>query len=240
MRIHRTLVLGASMALVFGSAAVGEAQSALPSGPVGDPVVKMGSADFNESAILGEIWGQALEADRGPRGTPPAHRPQGGDLGSDADRPDINAMPEYIGFLLETINENAGESSADSVATRQALASRFEPFDISVLGATEGGDVNAFVVTADTAQQYSLTTLSDLAKVAERTHLGPAGELRHPATLRGRAAAVWDRRLDPERHRARRLRWRDRRCARERRRPGGRAVLDPARHLRERLRGARG
>ena len=62
MRKHRTLVLGASLALVMGSAAVGEAQSPLPSGPVGDPVVRMGSAGFNESAVVAEIWAQALEA----------------------------------------------------------------------------------------------------------------------------------------------------------------------------------
>ena len=52
MRIHRTLVLGASLALVLGSAAVGEAQSALPSGPVGDGAIKVGSARFYESALV--------------------------------------------------------------------------------------------------------------------------------------------------------------------------------------------
>ena len=166
MRMHRTLVLGASLALVLGSAAVGEAQSALPSGPVGDPVVKMGSAGFNESAVVAEIWAQALEAGgatvernllTGPRNLTWEALQAGAD---------INAMPEFVGFLLEYINGNAGESGPDTAATVAALAARLAPFDMSVLGATPGGDVNAFVVTADTAQQYALTTLSDLAKVA--------------------------------------------------------------------------
>jgi osmoprotectant transport system substrate-binding protein len=163
MRLHRTLVLGASLALFVGSASVGEAQSPLPSGPVGDPVVKMGSADFNESAVVAEIWAQALEANgvtverklfTGRRDvTWPA-------LQSGAD---VNAMPEFIGFLLEFINQDAGESSADSAATRDALAARLAPFDMSVLGVTPGQDVNAFVVTGATAQQLGLKTLSDLA-----------------------------------------------------------------------------
>lgn len=166
MRIHRTLVLGASLALVIGSAAVGEAQSQLPSGPVGEPVVRMGSANFNESAIVAEMWAQALEAHgvtverrllTGPRDTTWPAMQSGAD---------INTMPEFIGFLLEFINQNAGEASSDSAATRDALAARLVEFDMSVFGPTPGQDVNAFVVTGATAQQYGLATLSDLAAVA--------------------------------------------------------------------------
>jgi osmoprotectant transport system substrate-binding protein len=172
MRMHRTLVLGASLALLLGTAAMGEASSPLPSGPVGQPVVKMGSAGFNESAVVAEIWAQALEAggvtverhlNTGPRDVTWAAMQSGAD---------INAMPEFIGFLLEYINQNAGEASADSAATRTALAARLAPFDMSVLQETPGGDVNAFVVTKATADQYSLASLSDLAKVASQLKWG--------------------------------------------------------------------
>ena len=66
---------------------------------------------------------------------------------------DINIMPEYIGSLLETINNHAGEASGDADATRAALAARLAPLDMSVLGPDSRRDNNAFVVTADTAQQ---------------------------------------------------------------------------------------
>jgi len=79
---------------------------------------------------------------------------------------DINLMPEYIGSLLEKLNNNAGEASGDANATRTALAARLTPLDFSVLAQTPAVDTNAFVVSADTASQYSLTSLSDLAKVA--------------------------------------------------------------------------
>ena len=57
MRMHRTLVLGASLALVLGSAAVGEAQSRTAVRPrrVTARSIKIGSAGFYESAIVAEI-----------------------------------------------------------------------------------------------------------------------------------------------------------------------------------------
>ena len=63
---------------------------------------------------------------------------------------DINIMPEYIGSLLETINDHAGEASGDADAT-SARHSRHgsRRWTMSVLAQTPGVDTNAFVVTAD-------------------------------------------------------------------------------------------
>jgi len=193
MRMHRTLVLGASLLMAFSSAAVGEASSpdvqtaqassapaggtpvtpgALPSGPVGDGVIKIGSLGFYEDALVAEMYAQALEAagltvDRklsiGPRDVTWAAMQAG---------TDINIMPEYIGSLLELVNKSAGEASGDADATSAALAKRLAPFDMSVLAHTPAVDTNAFVVTAATASQYSLKTLSDLAKVADQVKWG--------------------------------------------------------------------
>lgn len=172
MRIHRTLVLGASLALLVGSAAMGEAQSPLPSGPVGDGSIKIGSAGFYESALVAEMYAQAIEAtglsverklNIGPREVTWAAMQAG---------TDINLMPEYIGSLLETINGQAGEASSDADATRAALATRLAGFDMSVFRQTPAVDTNAFVVTKATADQYSLATMSDLAKVADQLAWG--------------------------------------------------------------------
>ena len=172
MRIHRTLVLGASLALVMGSVAVGEAQSPLPSGPVGDGTVKIGSAAFYESALVAEMYAQAMEAagitverklNTGPREVTWAAMQAGSD---------INIMPEYIGSLLEVVNSQAGEASGDADATRAALASRLAAVDMSVFQQTPAVDTNAFVVTQATADQYSLATLSDAAKVADQLSWG--------------------------------------------------------------------
>ena len=187
MRLHRTLVLGASLLMAFSWAAVGEASTpdvqtaqastapaggtpvtpaALPSGPVGDGAIKIGSNAFPESEIMAELYAQSLEAagltvqrklDVGTRDvTWPA-------MLSGAD---INLMPEYIGSLLENkLNNHAGEASGDASATRAALAARLAPLDMSVLAATPGVDTNAFVVTQATADQYHLKSIGDLVAV---------------------------------------------------------------------------
>ncbi|MBX3030563.1 MAG: ABC transporter substrate-binding protein [Chloroflexi bacterium] len=182
--MHRTLVLGASLTLLVGSVAVGEASSpdirtaqastapasstpgALPSGPVGDGIIRIGSAGFYEAVLVAEMYAQAIEGaglsvERklgiGPREVTWAA------MGSGSD---INLMPEYIGSLLETINGNAGEASGDADATREALAARLAAVDMSVFVQTPAVDTNAFVVTAQTAQERGLTTISDLAPIA--------------------------------------------------------------------------
>jgi osmoprotectant transport system substrate-binding protein len=197
MRMHRTLVLGASLLMAISTAAVGEASSpdiqtaqasvapasgapvtsgALPSGPVGDGVIKMGSAGFYESAVVAEIYAQALEAagltvqrklNIGPRKvTWPAL--QAGQ--------DINIMPEYIFSFLAEALAAPDKATPDAAATEANLAAALAPLDFSVLGYTPAVDTNAFVVTADTASRYSLTSISDLAKIAGEIKWGLPAE----------------------------------------------------------------
>jgi osmoprotectant transport system substrate-binding protein len=172
MRIHRTLVLGASLALLVGSAAMGEAQSPLPSGPVGDGVIKMGSAGFYESALVAEMYAQAIEA----AGTPVERHLNTGQRAITWEAiktgADINIMPEYIGsFLREALG--AGDlATGDAQETHDNLAAQLAPLDFSVLGFTPAVDTNAFVVTQATADQYSLASISDLAKVADQLSWG--------------------------------------------------------------------
>lgn len=172
MRRHRTLVLGASLALVMGSAAVGEAQSPLPSGPVGDGVIRMGSSDFYESALVAEMYAQAIEANGWPVERKLTIGPRKVTWAAMQAGSDINIMPEYIGSLLEEINGHAGEASGDADATRAVLAARLADVDMSVFQQTPAVDTNAFVVTRATADQYALATLSDAAKVADQLSWG--------------------------------------------------------------------
>ena len=187
MRLNRTLVLGASLLMAFSSVAVGEASSsdiqtaqasiapasgtpvepgALPSGPVGDGKIKMGSAGFYESAVVAEIYAQALEAagltverklSIGPRDVTWAALQAG---------TDINIMPEYIYSFLAQALQKPDLATTDAAETAANLAAQLAPLDFSVLGYTPAVDTNAFVVTADTAAKYSLSSISDLAKIA--------------------------------------------------------------------------
>ncbi len=115
---------------------------------------------------MAEIYAQALEGNGftverqlqiGPRDTTWPALQDG----------DFDMMPEYIGSLLEFINESAGEASNDAAATADALQVRLDDEDMTALGFTEAVDTNAFVVRQDTADEMSLSQMSDLAAVQD-------------------------------------------------------------------------
>ncbi len=193
MRIHRTLVLGASLLMAFSTAAVGEASSpspdtaqaspgALPSGPVGDGAIKIGANAFSESDVMAELYAQALEAagqtvtrklDIGPREVTWAAMQAG---------KDINIMPEYIGSLLETINNHAGEASGDADATRTALAARLAPLDMSVLARRPAWTPTRSWSRRTRPPSTRSRALERSGEGRRPAHLGPAPRVRRHAT----------------------------------------------------------
>jgi glycine betaine/choline ABC-type transport system substrate-binding protein len=64
------------------------------------------------------------------------------------------------------VNEGAGQATTDPAATTDALRAALEPKGLAALNYAEATDQNGFVVTQDTATQYNLTTISDLAQPA--------------------------------------------------------------------------
>src|SRR5690242_13231202 len=75
------------------------------------PTITIGTQDFGESAILAQIYGQALEN----AGYPVEYQELGGfrDLEVPAFASgDINFAPEYVASMLEFLNENAGEATS--------------------------------------------------------------------------------------------------------------------------------
>jgi osmoprotectant transport system substrate-binding protein len=175
MRIYRTLALGAaSLALILSactsggssaspSAGESQAESSSPAeSMVEHPSITIGSAGFYESQLMAEIYAQALEA----AGYPVERR-----LGigtRDETQPaiesgQIDLLPEYIGSELTKLG---GTASGDPAATFADLQAALEPLGLTALEAAPAQDQNAFVVRKETADQYSLTTMSDLAAVA--------------------------------------------------------------------------
>jgi osmoprotectant transport system substrate-binding protein len=121
--------------------------------------VTVGSADFPEAALLGEIYAQALEAkgmtvkrqcNIGSRETY-LKAITGGE---------VDVLPEYTGSLLNYYDKNAKVTAPDEVyaALQKAL-----PQGLSVLDKSAAEDKNSLVVTKDTASQWSLKAIPDLA-----------------------------------------------------------------------------
>jgi osmoprotectant transport system substrate-binding protein len=169
MRKFRMLAVGAiALALLVSACQSGDGSpspsSGSPSTPAELPTVSVGSAGFDESAIVAEIYAQALEAagftvERhlffGTRETTLPALESG----------DLNLMPEYIGSLVEQLG---GTSSADPAATHEALLDVLADMGLTALDYSPGQDSDGFAVTAETAQEFDLATISDIAPIADQ------------------------------------------------------------------------
>jgi osmoprotectant transport system substrate-binding protein len=134
--------------------------------------IVVGSADFTESVLLAEIYAGALEA-KGVKvektlniGSREAYIPALQD-GS------IDLIPEYTGVLAAYFNEDASATESDAVYEELKAAL---PDALAVLDKAEAEDKDCIAVTRETAEEYSLTSISDLAAVAGGLTLGAGPE----------------------------------------------------------------
>jgi osmoprotectant transport system substrate-binding protein len=127
------------------------------------PTITIGAQDFGESAILAEVYGQALSE----AGYPIEQQALGGfrDLVFTAfDGGDINFTAEYAASALEFLNGFAGVASGDIEPTAEALQSELDARGLVALDASPAVDSNSFVVTQETADELGLSAVSDLTE----------------------------------------------------------------------------
>jgi osmoprotectant transport system substrate-binding protein len=170
----RSLLLGCVVALTMaaglgGCGLVGASESEL------DTVV-VGSANFTESQLLGEIYAQALEAE----GLEVEQQPNIGAREAymqaiEGNNPSINVLPEYVGYLLEYYNEDIPDTSVQAVT--EQLRTEL-PEELEILDISDATDEDAIVVTQQTARKYDLQTIGDLAPVADQLVAGGSPEFR--------------------------------------------------------------
>jgi len=165
MRLFRTLALGASMLVLLGACSTGGGSK---------PEVKIGSVGFDEARIVAEAYAQVLEnagytVNRDGIGL--------GDrkvLLPALESGQIDLQPEYIGSGLAA--GYGGTPTGDPNANRTALQAILDGKGggITVLDYTPAQDQNAFVVRKETADQLSLSKMSDVAAVQDQLKLGLA------------------------------------------------------------------
>jgi osmoprotectant transport system substrate-binding protein len=173
MRTNRVLALLISLLVVFASCTsdAGTSPSAGPTDPpasdapttapseAAKPPIKIGSDNFYESQLMGEIYAQVLEADGYT-----VERKFG--LGSRQERiptmdsGEVDLVPEYVGSGLGFYDKT--KISGDGAENQAALAEVLKAKGITVLGITPGEDTNAFVVRQDTSDSLGLTKMSQL------------------------------------------------------------------------------
>jgi osmoprotectant transport system substrate-binding protein len=140
-------------------------------GEGGGTSVTIASANFSENVMLASMYSQALEA-RGYDVTEKFNLGNRELIYTALDQGQVDIVPEYVGTALEFLNKGAGEATGDAEATASKLRERFGEQGVSVLDVSPAADQNAFAVTKATADQHSLVTLSDLAKVSKELTLG--------------------------------------------------------------------
>ena len=183
MRMNRVLVFAMLALVVFTACSTGGGASPSAATPTDAPAatdapaptdapaseapkepIKIGSDNFYESKLMGEIYAQVLEANGYT-----VERKFG--LGSRQDRiptmdaGEVDLVPEYVGSGLGhyDITKVTGDGAENQAALGVALKAK----GISVLGITPGEDTNAFVVRQDTSTSLGLTKMSQLAAVQD-------------------------------------------------------------------------
>ena len=160
---------GASSPSAGTTAGTSAAPASVAPSQAAKATIRIGSDNFYESKLMGEIYAQVLEANGYT-----VERKFG--LGSRQERiatmdaGQIDLVAEYVGSGLG--NYDKTKISSDGAANAAALQVVLTPKNMTVLGITPGQDSNAFVVRKDTADTLKLVNMSDLAAVQDTLKWG--------------------------------------------------------------------
>ncbi|WP_373231916.1 glycine betaine ABC transporter substrate-binding protein [Cohnella sp.] len=128
------------------------------------PKVKIGSKNFTEQFILGELYAQALEANKYP--VERKLNLGGTNVAFEAlKNGDIDLYPEYTGTALYDVLKE--EAANDAQAVYDAVKTGYKKnWNIELLNQTPFNNTYVLVTTKEIADKHGLKTLSDLSTKA--------------------------------------------------------------------------
>jgi osmoprotectant transport system substrate-binding protein len=164
IRKHTRRAAKAAFAISFGVAIVlGGFAGTARSAPHATPTIVIGTKNFPEEYILGQLYKQALEA----KGFNVSYKENIGSteiVQSALASGKINFYPEYTGVIVQVVFHKSN-SPATAAATYK-LAKKLEATKgFTVLSPTPFYDTDVLAVTNGTAKKYGLKTIADLKKV---------------------------------------------------------------------------
>lgn len=171
--IHRSLILllVALLTTVTVIACGGDANNSSASGPI-----RVGSKDFTEQFILGEMYALVLEnsdlkVERKLNlgGTPVAQ------AGLESNQ--IDLYPEYTGTGLLTVLKEPANSDQKQVFDTVSKAYK-EKFNLVWLDPSPMNNTQALAVTQETSQKYGIKTISDLVTNASQLTIASTAEFQ--------------------------------------------------------------
>jgi osmoprotectant transport system substrate-binding protein len=153
----------------------GDAEPTNAAEQAGGPVLVVGSANFPENALLGEIYAGALtgagfEVDTALN------------LGSREvlfpamENGDVTVVPEYTGALLDYL---AGDDAEPATGTEEQLGQLDDvlPSGLQLLEPSRAQDQETVTCTAEVVDRHSLSSLADLGPVSGELVMGGPPEL---------------------------------------------------------------
>jgi osmoprotectant transport system substrate-binding protein len=133
------------------------------------PTITVGTKNFTEAYVLGQLYKQALEA----KGFKVAYKENIGSselLDTALTSGKVNFYPEYTGVIaLVLAHAKAPKTAAQNYAAAKAFE---EKRGFTLLKQTPFFDADSFAVLKKTAAKYGLKTISDLKKVPNLSYAG--------------------------------------------------------------------
>jgi osmoprotectant transport system substrate-binding protein len=140
------------------------------------PVIRLGTKNFTEQYILGELYKQALEA-KGFKVNLKENIGATEIIDSALTLDSLDMYAEYTGVLLSEIAQRQERPASRAAAYRDAKAFE-EGRGYTLLEMTPFEDSNALAVKPAFARRHGLHTIADLAKVPGKVKIGAPPEFR--------------------------------------------------------------
>jgi osmoprotectant transport system substrate-binding protein len=132
--------------------------------------VTIGSADFGESILLADIYGDAMAA-KGVKVTKHLNIGERAVYMKALSNNEITAIPEYTGSILPfLLGKTTSAKTPDDVYTQLQQVAAANKFVVTNYAAAQDSDT--ITVTQGTASKYHLKSIGDLASVAKNLTLG--------------------------------------------------------------------
>ena len=134
----------------------------------------VGSANFPEQLILGNMYADVVE-DQGVKVERRLNLGTRDVVFPSLESGELTLVPEYNGALLAYLSKGESDVTSPEETTEDLKAEL--PKALKALQASEAQDKDALVVTPETAEKYDLKNTSDLAPVADKLIVGGPPEM---------------------------------------------------------------
>ena len=165
VRLTRIAWLSVAAALLLSACAAPTGSSAQK------PTVRVGSTNFYEQIVVGELYAQTLEAN-GYRVERKFNLGNREVVAPAIERGEFDMYVEYLATYVTYIAKDTSQASTDPAATHRNLQEALKPKNLTVLNFSTAVDTNAFVITKATADRLRVARLSDLAPLGSQLTLG--------------------------------------------------------------------